>query len=580
MPPNLLATRRGRLGAFFALYVTEGIPLGFAITAIATYLRRLDVSPTEIGAFVGSFYLPWSFKWAFGPVVDVFRSVRFGHYRAWIVAMQVLMALSLTSLVMLDLPQQLALFTGLLLLHNTFGAVQDVAIDALACNTLAENERGLANGLMFAGAALGQAIGGSGVLMLTPYTGFQSTFFFVGLAILAVTGLVVLPMKEVVVAAAATARDGAAQTGRGLAHVLGEMRQFSVAAFRAFLGSRGAYAGVLFCLLPAGAMSLGLALQSNLSVELGFDDAQVASLTLWSTLVSGASMVLGGWMSDRLGRRRTLAVYTALMSLPCLYLAWMLSAQGHVMPRPASARELDPVLVQAMWVATMAYNVFMGLQYGTRTAAMMDVTDPRVAGTQFTAYMALSNLAIATSATWQGVAIDAWGYPTTLLIDAALGLLGLALLPLLKPAAASAPQADDAPVRRARALALGLGLVCLVWLPFFRHAEWGGAARPILDTLFTVGFVAGLLVLLAGKVLMPSAPALRWAPWVAAGLLVLALRNHLAKLAGLWTWAEPLPQLGQAVLIVCAVTAAVQLQRLSRQTWGDMAVRADARTGA
>lgn len=563
MLPNLLASRRGRLGAFFALYVTEGIPLGFAVTAIATYLRRLDVSPTEIGLFVASFYVPWSFKWAFGPVVDVFRSARFGHYRAWIIAMQVLMALSLSGLVVLDLPKQLALFTTLLLVHNTFGAAQDVAIDALACNTLAENERGLANGLMFAGASLGQAIGGAGVLMLTPYTGFQPTFLFVGLAILTVTGLVVLPMKEAVVAAAASAQHGAQQASRGLAQVLGEMQAFSVSAFRAFLGSRGAYAGVLFCLLPAGAMSLGLALQSNLSVELGFNDAQVATLTLWSTLVSGVSMVLGGWLSDRLGRRRTLAVYTALMSLPCLYLAWVLWGQGHVMPRAASARQLDPVLVQALWVATMAYNVFMGLQYGTRTAAMMDVTDPRVAGTQFTAYMALSNVAIATAATWQGIAIDAWGYPITLMVDAAVGLLGLLLLPLIRPARRA--EDDGAPVRRARTLCLGLGVLTLLWLPLQAVSGGEGGLRSILDTLFTLVFVAGALVLLAGRAMSREGGAwARWAPWAALGMAALALRRF---------WPVPAAPHGGPMLALAALVllGAVLLLWGSRQPWTGMA---------
>ena len=52
--PNLLASKNGRLAAFFFLYVTEGIPLGFAATAVATQLRRMDVGPAEIGAFVGS----------------------------------------------------------------------------------------------------------------------------------------------------------------------------------------------------------------------------------------------------------------------------------------------------------------------------------------------------------------------------------------------------------------------------------------------------------------------------------------------------------------------------------------------
>src|SRR5512147_156354 len=129
--PNLLATPKGRLAAFFFLYVTEGIPLGFAAIAVATQLRRQDVGPAEIGAFVGSLYLPWALKWAFGPLVDVFASERLGRRRGWILVTQVLMALTLLSTVALHLPAQLWLFTAVLLAHNTFGAMQDVAIDAL-----------------------------------------------------------------------------------------------------------------------------------------------------------------------------------------------------------------------------------------------------------------------------------------------------------------------------------------------------------------------------------------------------------------------------------------------------------------
>src|SRR3954464_2387886 len=176
--PNLLASRRGRLAAFFLLYVTEGIPLGFAATAVATQLRRQGVGPAEIGAFVGSFYLPWAFKWAFGPFVDVFRSQRFGHRRGWILLTQVVMALTLLSLVAVPLPQGLWMFTAILLVHNTFAAIQDVAIDSLAVNTLSEDERGLANGLMFAGAAIGHAICGSGVLfMIADLPFFPSRLF-------------------------------------------------------------------------------------------------------------------------------------------------------------------------------------------------------------------------------------------------------------------------------------------------------------------------------------------------------------------------------------------------------------------
>ena len=57
-----------------------------------------------------------------------------------------------------------------------------------------------------------------------------------------------------------------------LKKALADMRAFAVESFRSFLGTRGAFRGVFFALLPAGAMSLGLALQSNLGVEFGMND--------------------------------------------------------------------------------------------------------------------------------------------------------------------------------------------------------------------------------------------------------------------------------------------------------------------
>jgi PAT family beta-lactamase induction signal transducer AmpG len=95
--------------------------------------------------------------------------------------------------------------------------------------------------------------------------------------------------------------------------------------------------------------------------------------------------------------------------------------------------QVPPDLVTIFWIACIVYAVFQGLMYGTRTALFMDVTTPAVAATQFTAYMALLNFAIQYSARWQGLALERWGYPTTLLIDATIGLVSLTLLPLVAP---------------------------------------------------------------------------------------------------------------------------------------------------
>ena len=555
--PNLLATRRGRLFAFFALYMTEGIPLGFAATAIATQLRRQGVGPAEIGAFVGSFYLPWAFKWAFGPLVDVFRSQRFGHRRGWILFTQLMMAATLLSLVAVPLPQGLGLFTAILLVHNTFGAIQDVAIDSLAVNTLAEHERGLANGLMFAGASVGQAIGGSGVLLMVGYIGFQSSFVFVALCILAVTGFIVLPMKEAAVQAlAATQQAGSRWRAAGA-----EMKAFAVQSFRSFLGTRGAFSGVFFALLPAGAMSLGLALQSNLAVEVGMTDDQVAVLALWSMIISAGCMVAGGMLSDKWGRRRTLFVYLAGMSPPVLYLMWVLHTHGYVMPRAPGGPPI-PELITALWIASLWYSVFQGLMYGTRSAIFMDVTNPVVAATQFTAYMAMMNLAIAIAAGWQGVAVEAWGYPVTLAVDSVTGLVCLLLLPALKR---EKTFSDSLASGRARKSALVLGLACLAWIPYWANHELLGKGQPIMGTFFTLVFVASALFLLAGREALGGAAG-RWrqaALWTAPLLLAMHARHWVGRL-------DDLPALragAEALLYLVPLLGGLVLLGLASRDW-------------
>jgi len=303
---------------------------------------------------------------------------------------------------------------------------------------LREDERGLANGLMFGGAYLGQAVGGSGVLFLAPHIGFPNTYFFVAGCILAVNFLVALPMRE------PSGPPRPPRVGSAIVAAGSEVRQFVVDAYRAFIGTRAAWVGVLNALLPAGAYALGLALQSNLAVELGLNDTQVGLLNLWSTVISAIGCVAGGWISDRFGRRRSLALFIFGTTLPTIYLAWAMHQAGWVMPIPPQqpGRPVPPqVLIGAFWAMVLVYNVFQGLYYGVRSALFMDITTPRVAATQFTAYMAMQNLVIGYSATWQGWLVERWGYPRTLVLDSLFGLVGLALLPFMAPS----PQRREIP---------------------------------------------------------------------------------------------------------------------------------------
>ena len=189
-------------------------------------------------------------------------------------------------------------------------------------------------------------------------------------------------------------------------------------------------------LLPAGAYALSLALQSNLAVELGLDDNQIGQLNLASTVIFAFACVAGGWLSDRFGRRRMLALFIVLTVLPTLWLAWTMWQSHWIMPvdlKEPNRPQPSTLLILTFWAASLTYSVFQGLYYGVRTALFMDVTTKAVAATQFTAYMAMSNVAISYTSWWQGHAIARWGYPVTLAIDAAAGVFVVFLLPLMKP---------------------------------------------------------------------------------------------------------------------------------------------------
>lgn len=430
--PNLLATPRGRLACFFLLYITEGVPIGFAATAMAAQMRRMGLGPAEIGAFVGALYLPWAFKWAAGPVVDVFRSQRFGPRRAWILTMQVLMVLTLAVAASLDPVAQIGLVTGIILLHNAFAAVQDVAIDALAIGTLAPEERGRAAGLMFAGANVGQAVGGAGALMISAALGFEAAVVLVCAAILSVTLFVVLPLREL--------EPSLPTAPTPWADIRQRWVDFVRTTWTTVRASRPARMGLVVALLPPGCMSLALALQTNLGVDLGLGDEALAQVSLSTTVLGALGCVVGGVLADRWGRRATLTLAIAGMAAPVLCLAGALMVWGE----PVPGQQADARLVAAYVGACAVYGLFNGFMYGSIMPMFMDITRAAVAATQFTAYTAMMNLAITLSARWQGLAIEAYGYTTTLFLDVAAGAVVLLFLSQIQPVDHAAREAGEA----------------------------------------------------------------------------------------------------------------------------------------
>jgi MFS family permease len=75
---------------------------------------------------------------------------------------------------------------------------------------------------------------------------------------------------------------------------------------------------------------------------------------------------------------------------------------------------------------------FVGFFTAVSYALFMDLTDPRLGATQFSAYMAATNGCESWSAFAGGRMVAAQGYPAAFLAMSAVSLLGLPLLALLR----------------------------------------------------------------------------------------------------------------------------------------------------
>jgi MFS family permease len=157
------------------LYVAQGLPSGFANVAFVAFLVTNGIAVEQIAILFATVYLPWTFKFIWGPVIDMIRFPQFGIRRPWILFAETGMIISLATLLFVpDLVASIQLVTILLFIHNLFSSLQDVSVDALAVDILEPDEVATVNGLMFAAKRGGIIFGGAVLGMLVVPFGIKS----------------------------------------------------------------------------------------------------------------------------------------------------------------------------------------------------------------------------------------------------------------------------------------------------------------------------------------------------------------------------------------------------------------------
>ena len=186
--PALNESARLRYFTFFYLYVMQGIPAGFALTAIANYLAGKGITSNVIGTFVAVVGFPWIMQFVWGPIIDRYQYSVIGHRKHWVVLTQLIAFLASLSLLLIKDPvHQITLMSVVFFIHSNFASVQDASVDAIAIFVAPEDQRGRINAFMRGGFLLGFALGAAVLSTVLHAYGFMMAALSQSICLLALT---------------------------------------------------------------------------------------------------------------------------------------------------------------------------------------------------------------------------------------------------------------------------------------------------------------------------------------------------------------------------------------------------------
>ena len=406
-----------RLFTLFILYVGQGMPIGLFWFAIPAWMAVNGASPADVGSVGALTALPWSLKLVNGFIMDRYTFLPMGRRRAWILGAQMVMIGSLIVAALVNPGvTDVAVLGALGFTVNMATTFQDVGVDGLAVDIMSEDERARGSGMMFGGQSIG-------IATATAICGFVIEDFGAPAAFLAVAAIIFVLCVYI---AAFREREGERSLpwSAGAAHERNLSIQLEAwwpllkATFAALtkgvsllwlpvLFGRGVLYGTLTGMTPL--------IGANYT---GWDVSEISSLTATAGLVAGIlCMTLGGWLGDRFGAKRIGIMWLVAGVALCVFM-------GVSVPLWK-----DSAVFMTFVMAWVSIDMLV-------TVALLPISmrlcDAKVAATQFTIYMAISNFGISFGAFLLSKEAGLGGLPGMFFVTGTGLAVGLALLLTVK----------------------------------------------------------------------------------------------------------------------------------------------------
>ncbi|MFT7549308.1 MAG: PAT family beta-lactamase induction signal transducer AmpG [Candidatus Azotimanducaceae bacterium] len=366
-----------RFSSFAIYYIAQGLPIGLISVALPAWLAENNVDTLEIASFIAITGLPWGFKLLAGPIMDRFSFLAMGRRRPWVIGAQFgLLAAMLAMAFVPDPIMNLKWLIAAGFVVNTFAAMQDVAVDGMAIDTLPENERGRANSFMAFGQVAGYSLSGAFCAMMLVSYGLQGAVLSltIGIAIIFVWVLIVrerigerlLPWTE----GQASSRSLNLQAKNWLS-IFSNLRKVL------FLPT----SLLLILITFTWRVSDGFWLVSAPIIVVQDLHFQSTEYSYWTSICTGIAAIMGlflGPVIDKIGARIVFITALGTIGIVYIFIGSSLSF-WHSSVFLLGVLAIHSIIYQACFISFIALH--------------MSICWDKVSATQFAIYMAWANLA-------------------------------------------------------------------------------------------------------------------------------------------------------------------------------------------
>lgn len=406
---------------------TSGLPFLLVGGTLSAWLKESGVSLEDIG-LMSLAGLAYSFKFLWSPAVDRIRLPFLGRHlgqrRSWLLAAQIVLALSLLLMASITPQGPILVFVGVIVLAAFAGATQDVVVDAYRIEIAPEEVQGALAATYTLGYRIALLGSGAFALFLADHLPWARVYQLMAVAVALVMIATLLAREPARAEVRATSLAQAIEDS-----VIGPFRDF----FRRYAGRLGLGLLVFIGLFKISDQMLGV-MALPFYLDSGFTKTEIGAISkVFGVWIGIAGAFLGGAVVVRLGVQRTLFIAMILGAVSNLLYLLLSVNHGNL----------------AIFTAVIGGENLAGGFLGTAAVAWLSsLVNREYAATQYALFSSLVTLPGKLIGGVSGFMVTGMGYEGFFIFSTVAVIPALALFFWLQPRLTERKDRDDAHSRR------------------------------------------------------------------------------------------------------------------------------------